>query len=71
MKWWRNKAYACPVCGWQGMAEPIPPLKESDCPECGARMMPLPWLQTWGVTILILGIVVGTVLFVAYVGDSR
>ena len=71
MAWWRKKAYECLECGWQGMCEPTPPLNEAPCPECGTPMPPRSWRDTWGVTLLILGIVVATVLFVAYFGQGQ
>ena len=60
---WRDKAYACPICGWQGMRTPT--LNEAECPECGTLLQPRSWHDTWGLTLLILLIVVTTVLFVA------
>ncbi len=63
---WHDKAYECPVCGWQGMREPTPPLMDATCPECGTLMQPRSWRDTWGLTIVILGIVVLVVLFVGY-----
>jgi hypothetical protein len=66
MSWWRDKAHECPLCGWQGMAEPSDPI----CPECGEPMTRRTWLDTWGLTLLILGVVVAAVLFVAYFGQS-
>jgi hypothetical protein len=71
MGWWRDKAYECPLCGWQGMCEPSPPLQDATCPECGALMTPRSWLDTWGLTLLILGVVVAAVLFVAYFGQGQ
>jgi hypothetical protein len=68
MAWWRAKAYECPLCGWQGMAEPTPP---PDCPECGESLVRRSWRDTWGVTLLILGIVVAVVLIAAYAGEIR
>ena len=62
---WRDKAYACPICGWQGMLPPTPPLNEADCPECGTLLQPRSWRDTWGRALLILLIVVTTVMFVA------
>ena len=70
MRWWRSKAYECPLCGWQGMGEPSS-LGDPECPECGEPMMRRPWRDTWGLTLLILGVVVATVLFVAYFGHGR
>lgn len=65
---WGDKPYECSLCGWQGMLEPTPPVNDAFCPECGTRMMPRSWTSTWGVTLLILAIVVATVFFVAYFG---
>ena len=63
MPWWRNKPFECPVCGWQGMQRP----SEVDiCPECGSDLTRRTWLDTWGLAILILSVVVAAVLFVAY-----
>ena len=70
MSWWRDKPYECPLCGWQGMLEPSPPLNDAPCPDCGTLMTPRSWRDTWGLTLLILGVVVATVLFVAYFGHS-
>lgn len=67
MGWWGDKAYECPECGWQGMAEPPPP----DCPECGEPMLRRSWRDTWGLTLLILGIVVALVLFAVYAEEIR
>ena len=66
MRWWRAKAFECPECGWQGMSEP----GHADCPECGEPLTRRSWLDTWGLTLLILAIVAATVLFVAYFGRS-
>ena len=65
MAWWRQKAHECPLCGWQGMREPAW-WGYADCPECGEHLVRRTWMDTWGLTLLILGIVVATVLFVAY-----
>ena len=67
MRWWRAKAYECPLCGWQGMAEPAQ-WGYAHCPECGEQLERRSWRDTWGVTLLILAVVVATVLFVAYFG---
>jgi predicted RNA-binding Zn-ribbon protein involved in translation (DUF1610 family) len=64
-----DKPYECPLCGWQGMMEPSPPLNDAPCPECGTLMLPRSWMDTWGRTILILSLVVAAVLFVAYFGQ--
>lgn len=69
-RWWRDKAYECMLCGWQGMCEPEPPFGDAPCPECGDRMLPRPWLDTWGRALLILSVVAATVLFVAYFGHA-
>jgi hypothetical protein len=53
------------------MREPAPPLNDATCPECGTLMTPRSWLDTWGLTLLILGVVVAAVLFVAYFGQGR
>ena len=66
---WRNKPYACPVCSWQGMRA-IAPDQDAICPECGSDLALRTWLDTWGLTLLILGVVVGVVLFVAYFGTE-
>lgn len=68
MVWWWSKAYECPLCGWQGMRQPEGPLNNATCPECGALMPPRSWFDTWGLTLLILGIVAAAVLFVAFFG---
>lgn len=68
MAWWRNKAFECPECGWQGTA---PPAEAPPCPECGAPMFRRSWSDTWGLTLLILASVVTLVLFVAYFGRGR
>lgn len=62
---WRDKPYECPMCGWQGMRAAA---NEVACPECGTPMLQRTWIDTWGVTLLILGSVVAVVLFVVYVG---
>ncbi len=67
LRFWRAKAHECPLCGWQGMCEP----NDAACPECGEPMTRRSWLDTWGRTLLILGIVLATVLFVAYFGQGR
>lgn len=67
MRWWRAKPFECFVCGWQGMHTPS---EEDICPECGSNMTRRTWLDTWGRTLLILGIVLAAVLFVAYFGRS-
>ncbi|MBI3823431.1 MAG: hypothetical protein HY289_12245, partial [Planctomycetes bacterium] len=64
MAWWRQRSYECPMCGWQGMCEPSAPT----CPDCGDDLERRSWLDTWGLTLLVLGIVVATVLFVAFAG---
>ena len=66
---WRARPYACPVCGWQGMLDPIPPTHDAECPDCGTLLAPRAWRDTWGVTLLILAVVVSIVLFVAYFGN--
>lgn len=66
-KFWRYKAYECPDCGWQGMCEPA----KTDCPDCGESTIPRSWWDTWGVTLLILAVVVATVLFVGYFGQGN
>ena len=66
MSWWRDRSYECPECGWQGMRVPTEPT----CPECGETMTRRSWMDTWGLTLLILGVVVALVLFVAYFGGS-
>lgn len=65
LDWLRERPFECPLCGWQGMHVPG---EENICPECGADLARRSWLETWGVTILILSCVLATVLFVAYVG---
>ena len=70
MRWWFDKPYECPLCGWQGMQQPTPPLNAAICPECGESMMPRSWLDTWGLTLLILGVVAAVVMFVAYFGQT-
>ena len=62
---WRDKPYECPQCGWQGMMSPSPPLNDATCPECGTLMTRRTWLDTWGLTLLIMAVVVAAVLFVA------
>lgn len=62
MAWWRDRAHECPRCGWQGMRDP----GNAECPECGDLLERRSWLDTWGLTLLILGIVAATVLFVAF-----
>ena len=68
---WRDKAYECSSCGWQGMRPPAPPLGDATCPECDALMTPRSWVDTWGRTLLILGVVVAAVLFVGFAGQIR
>jgi hypothetical protein len=46
------------------MAEP----SDAVCPECGEPMTRRSWTDTWGLTLLILGVVLATVLFVAFAG---
>ena len=58
--------YACHVCGWQGSLEPTEPGGGAMCENCGVLVHPTAWGSTWGVTLLILGAVVGLVLLVAY-----
>ena len=65
---WRDKAHQCPECGWQGMANATP---QPACPECGEMLVLRSWRDTWGVTLLILGIVVAMVLIVAYAEQIR
>ncbi len=67
---WRDRSYACPVCGWQGLLEPTPPLGDAECPECGTLLAPRSWLDTWGLTLLVLGVAAAAVLFVAYFGAA-
>ena len=66
-KFWRHKSYECPECGWQGMCEPL----NANCPDCGEALIRRSWWDTWGLALLILGIVLATVLFVAYFGQDR
>lgn len=67
MRWLRDKPFECPLCGWQGLQTP----REVDiCPECGADLWRRTWLDTWGVTLVILGVVVAAVLFVAFFGAT-
>jgi hypothetical protein len=63
-----EKPHECPVCGWQGMCEPTSPRKEALCPDCGNLMFPRSWLDTWGLTLIILGVVATVMLFVVYFG---
>lgn len=63
---WGKKTFECHVCGWQGMQQPR---AENICPECGSDLTRRSWMDTWGVTILILGVVVAVVMFVAYFGQ--
>lgn len=65
--WLYERAFECRVCGWQGMHRPS---EVNICPECGCDMTPRSWLDTWGLTLLILGFVVGAVLFVAFFGRA-
>ncbi|HZZ78660.1 MAG TPA: hypothetical protein VFE62_09085 [Gemmataceae bacterium] len=69
--WWRDRAFECPVCGWQGMREPPAPGDDAICPECGSNMYARTWSDTWGRTLVILAVVVAAVLFVAYFGQSQ
>ncbi|MBI2807364.1 MAG: hypothetical protein HYX68_20475 [Planctomycetes bacterium] len=64
---WRDKPHECPRCGWQGLR---PITDEVFCPECGCNLWRRTWLETWGLTLLILGVVVAVVLFVAYFGNG-
>jgi hypothetical protein len=50
------------------MREPPAPGDDAICPECGSNMFRRSWIDTWGLTLLILGVVVAAVLFVAYFG---
>lgn len=68
LRWFRAKPYECPECGYQGMSEPGP---EVACPECGEPMRRRTWLDTWGLTLLVLGAVAAIVLLVAYVVGNR
>jgi uncharacterized paraquat-inducible protein A len=68
---WREKSYACPVCGWQGMLAPTTPQNDAECPECGTLLAPRTWMDTWGLTLLILGLVAAAVLFVAYFRQAQ
>ncbi len=65
MRWWHAKPCECPLCGWQGM------LTDPVCPECGETTVRRSWWDTWGLTILILGVVVIAVLFVAFRGGRE
>ena len=68
LRWFRAKAHECPECGWQGMAEPG---AEVLCPECGEPARRRSWLDTWGLTLLVLSVVAAIVLLVAFVGQQR
>lgn len=59
----RERPFECPECGWQGMQMPA---EVNLCPECSTPLERRPWRDTWGLTLLILGIVAAAVLFVAY-----
>jgi hypothetical protein len=49
------------------MAEPGDPV----CPECGEVLVRRSWRDTWGLTLLILGVVLAVVLIAAYAGQIR
>lgn len=52
----REKAYACPKCGWQGMLDPSQAPLGAPCPECGEVLRPRPWRETWGFAIFIISV---------------
>ena len=59
------------VCGSKPMmCKPLPARNYATCPERGTLMTPRSWLGTWGLTLLIVSVVVAAVLFVAYFGQG-
>jgi len=56
-----ERSYRCSVCGWQGQLEPLDAGDASPCPNCGVFLYPLPWGQTWGLTLLVIAATVGLV----------
>jgi hypothetical protein len=58
--------YSCHVCKWSGTAEVTEPGDGAMCPNCGVLLYPRAWGETWGLTILIIGVTLGLVALVAY-----
>lgn len=62
----KTRAYACPVCQWQGAAEPTEPGDGALCENCGCLLYPRSFGETWGVVLLIVASVLVLVALVAY-----
>jgi hypothetical protein len=56
-----ERSYRCNVCGWPGRMEPVDAGDAAPCPNCGVFLYPLPWTQTWGFAILLIGATLGFV----------
>jgi DNA-directed RNA polymerase subunit RPC12/RpoP len=50
-----ERSYRCHVCGWQGRQAAAEGYGAAPCPGCGTYLDPLPWVQTWGVAVLLIG----------------
>lgn len=62
----RELSYVCPVCQWQGTAEPCEPNQDASCPNCGTLMYPQTWAQTWGTALSYIGVAVAFVALYAF-----
>ena len=47
------------------MLEPTDAGDAAPCPHCGVYLYPQSWMQTWGITIVIVAAAVGVVFVVA------
>ena len=63
----RGRSYRRPECGWQGRAAAVDAGDAAPCPQCGVYLYPLSWMQTWGVALIIMALVAGGLIAVAYV----
>ncbi len=61
-----ERSYACHVCGWQGSLVPSEPGDGALCDSCGVLLYPRTWRDTWGTSLLWIGIAIAAVIVVVY-----